>query len=54
MSTRQAIEEELLAWMRTPDWCDDDARFERLALSLFAHQFASCAPYRRFCRGRGW
>jgi hypothetical protein len=34
----------------------DDARadrFETLALDVFAHQFASCAPYRQFCLGRG-
>jgi hypothetical protein len=34
----------------------DDAsadEFETLALAVFAHQFASCAPYRRFCRSRG-
>jgi hypothetical protein len=52
VSGRQAIEAELLAWMRDPDWRDDEARFERLALALFAHQFDQCAPYRRFCQGR--
>ncbi|MBW2393926.1 MAG: long-chain fatty acid--CoA ligase [Deltaproteobacteria bacterium] len=31
----------------------DDERFLRLALALFAHQFAHCEPYRRFCEGRG-
>lgn len=30
-----------------------DAVFEDLARRLFAHQFAGCAPYRRFCEGRG-
>lgn len=44
---------EVLRWMReTPDERDDE-RFLRLALSLFAHQFAHCEPYRRFCEGRG-
>lgn len=28
-------------------------RFEALALDVFAHQFASCAPYRRYCLSRG-
>jgi hypothetical protein len=33
----------------------DDARadqFDRLALDVFAHQFANCAPYRRYCVDR--
>jgi hypothetical protein len=50
---REAIEEELLAWMRDPAWRTDEPRFRRLALDLFAFQFAACAPYRRFCEGRG-
>jgi len=52
MTDREAIEAELLAWMGEREPCDDDARFERLALALFAHQFAHCAPYRRFCESR--
>jgi hypothetical protein len=41
--------------MREPlaSWRADDARFDALALDLFAFQFAHCAPYRRFCEGRG-
>jgi len=31
----------------------DDARFSALALELFAYQYENCAPYRRFCEGRG-
>jgi len=30
-----------------------DAEFERLALGLFARQYAFCAPYRRLCLGQG-
>ena len=30
-----------------------DAKFERLALALFARQHALCAPYRRLCGGQG-
>ena len=52
-SERRAIEAELLAWMGEPGWEPDDARFERLALALFAWQFAHCAPYGRYCEGRG-
>jgi len=55
--SREAIEAALLAWMAEParpdHWPPDEARFERLALALFAFQYAHCAPYRRFCRGRG-
>ena len=28
-------------------------RFDTLALDVFAHQFAHCAPYRQFCLRRG-
>ena len=34
-----------------PPWPDD--AFDALARALFAHQFAGCAPYAGFCRGRG-
>ena len=51
--TRAEIEAELLAWMRDEPAVEDDERFERLALALFAHQFDHCAPYRRLCVGRG-
>ena len=30
-----------------------EAEFERLALKLFARQYALCAPYRRLCSGQG-
>ena len=30
-----------------------DAQFDGLARRLFAHQFAGCAPYAHYCRGRG-
>ena len=47
---RAALDARVLAWMREPrSWRRDDARFEALALDLFAFQFAHCAPYRRFC-----
>ena len=50
---RQALDAELLSWMREPDWKFEEARFAALALDLFAHQFAHCPPYRRFAEGRG-
>ena len=50
---REEIDDALLAWMREPHWHADEARFEALALALFAHQFEHCAPYRRFCERRG-
>jgi len=34
-------------------WRDDEDRFDRLALALFAHQFRHCSPYARFCEKRG-
>ena len=51
--TRDEIEAELLHWMREEPAREDDARFERLALALFAWQLEHCAPYRRFCERRG-
>lgn len=51
--TRAAIDARLLAWTREDDWRQDDARFAAAALELFAFQFDHCAPYRRFCQGRG-
>jgi hypothetical protein len=50
---RAALDAKLCAWTREPEWRRDDARFGDLALELFAFQFAHCAPYRRFCQGRG-
>jgi len=52
-SGRRALDDALLEWMREPDASEDRERFEELALALFAHQFAHCVPYARFCRGRG-
>jgi hypothetical protein len=51
--SRERVERELLAWMRDEPEREDEARFERLALELFRWQLAHCAPYRRFCEGRG-
>jgi hypothetical protein len=53
MTDRAAIERELLAWMRDEPERRDDARFERLALALFAFQFEANVPYGRFCAARG-
>jgi hypothetical protein len=50
---RAALDAAVLAWLREPEWKRDDARFEALALALFAFQFEHCGPYRRFCEGRG-
>jgi len=50
---RTKIDAEILGWMREPEWCADEARFERLALTLFAFQFENCPPYGAFCRARG-
>jgi hypothetical protein len=50
---RTAIERELLAWMREEPERHDGARFERLALALFAFQFERNAAYGRFCAARG-
>ncbi len=50
---RAALDAGVLAWMREADWRADEARFDALARDLFAFQFERCAPYRRFCAGRG-
>lgn len=53
---RAALDAQVLAWMREPlpaPGAEDDARFDALARAVFAFQFAHCAPYRRFCAGRG-
>lgn len=50
---REAIEQALLEWMRSKSPVADDARFQTLALALFAHQFEHCGAYARFCAGRG-
>ncbi len=46
---------DVLAFMARPsvDPASDDAAFNALALSLFAHQFEHNAAFRRFCQGRG-
>jgi hypothetical protein len=53
LSDRATIEAELLAWMRDEPERPDEARFERLALALFAFQFEANLPYGRFCEARG-
>jgi len=53
---RAVLDAKLLAWMREPvsiEWSGDEARFDRLALELFAYQFERCAPYGRWCARRG-
>jgi len=50
---RAELDAAVLAWMRSGDWRRDEARFDRLARGLFAFQLARCAPFRRFCEGRG-
>ncbi len=52
-SRRAALEAEILAWMREPQWREDEARFDGLARRLHAFQVEACPPYRRFCEGRG-
>ncbi len=52
-AARVAIERELLHWMRVEPDRHDPARFERLALALYEHQFEHCEPYGRFAAGRG-
>ncbi len=52
---RAALDARVLGWLReAPEsWRSDEPRFASLARDLFAHQFARCAPYRRFCERRG-
>jgi acyl-CoA synthetase (AMP-forming)/AMP-acid ligase II len=52
---RAVLDARVLAWMREsePTGPGDEARFDALARELFAFQFGRCAPYRRFCEGRG-
>jgi hypothetical protein len=47
----QDIVDAVLAFI-AQDGCGDDG-FDRLALRLFAYQFANDEPYRRFCQRRG-
>src|SRR5690349_15573504 len=54
MSTVTAMEAELLALFgRGVEAPLEEAEFTRLALALFAHQFAHNGPYAAFCRARG-
>ena len=53
MRGRADAEAELLRWMSEPLWGEDEERFDAIARALFAHQYGACAPYRRFCDGRG-
>jgi hypothetical protein len=50
---RSDLDRRILAWMGEREAAEDEARFEELALRLFAHQFARCEPFARFCRSRG-
>ena len=50
---RSELDRRILAWMDEPEAAADEARFEELAIQLFAHQFARCQPFERFCRARG-
>lgn len=57
---RAALDARVLAWIAewaaAPDAADptrDEARFDALARDLFAFQLARCAPWARFCAGRG-
>ncbi len=50
---RSDLDARVLAWLREPAWRPDPARFEALALELFAFQWERCLPYRRFCEHRG-
>jgi hypothetical protein len=50
---RRDLDARVLAWLREPEWREDEARFQALALELFAFQFERCQPYRTFCERRG-
>jgi hypothetical protein len=50
---RSELDRRILEWMGEREAREDEARFEELALRLFAHQFSRCQPYARFCRARG-
>jgi hypothetical protein len=50
---RERLDGDVLTWIGEDEWRHDDARFDDLARRLFAWQFERCAPYGRFCRGRG-
>jgi hypothetical protein len=57
---RRELDTEIAGWMREAgdagseaSGSTDDARFAALARKLFTYQYEHCAPYRRFCDGRG-
>jgi hypothetical protein len=52
---RSDLAEALCAWMDAgiPGAPPDEGRFDALARRIFAYQFATNAPYRRFCERRG-
>ncbi len=50
---RSELDRRILDWMGEREAREDEARFEELALRLFAHQFSRCQPFARFCRARG-
>lgn len=52
---RNELEHDLRAWMAEgiPTGPVDDARFTRMALRVFAYQFAANTLYRRYCERRG-
>ena len=50
---RAELDARVLAWMREPWRATTTRASSALALELFAFQFEHCAPYRRFCEGRG-
>jgi hypothetical protein len=49
---RADLDRRVREWTREP-WHDDESRFDALARELFAFQFERCAPFARFCAGRG-
>ena len=51
MTTTPGIVDAVLAFI-AQDGCSDE-EFDRLALRLFAYQYANDEPYRRFCQRRG-
>jgi len=48
------LDHDILTFIESAD-CDnpDEPTFDELALRVFAFQFSSCDPYRRFCERRG-
>lgn len=49
LARKHRLESEVASFVRNPD----EARFEKLALELFAYQFEAILPYQRLCRGQG-